>query len=730
MSSNEPVTLDNCDREPIHIPGSIQPHGALIALDRLGRIVQVSENADRLLGSSFTLGTSLKAGAFMDDGHERAEVYQAIMDALSRGRAARSLVATINGSDFDVVLHRDAEGLICEFEERESRADLTTFAQVAFGSLEELKRASSIQDLLDLAVTTVRQMTGFDRVMAYRFAHDDSGEVVSEAKSHDLDAFLGRRYPATDIPAQARRLYVLNTLRLIPDVSYRPVPLLASAGSSQPLDLSHSVLRSVSPVHVEYLTNMGVRASMSVSIVIAGRLWGMIACHHMAAKRVPYPLRMAVDVIAQVIAATIQSMTAREREASVARAAHRRAEAASAIAEGIDIAELVRRDVVALRSTLAGDAILMTLEGSVRFADGVNTDWARSVALWLEQRTESLVHCTTATQLPAWPADVPREDRFCGLLALRVDERRHGWLVALRKERVLTIRWGGKPDKVIAHGPLGPRLTPRGSFEEWRETVRDTASPWSPIQLEIASQLMETLARACAARAAEQDAIRSQLWAMLGHDLRNPLQSINMANQGIERGLDAGKLNSVIRNSTQRMNRLVSDVLDVSRLQRGQGLTFVMEHLDLALLLRDLVEETIVAHPPLSIATDLPGRLPMRGDPGRLSQLFANLLSNARHHGQGDIAVAARREDEAIIVTVRNRSEPIPEAVASTLFDPFKASSLQNARNRSGMGLGLYIAKQVAQGHAGHIAYVPGEGEVTFVVQLPAEPEQGSDDVA
>ena len=166
-----------------------------------------------------------------------------------------------------------------------------------------------------MVVQQVRQLTGFDRVMAYRFRHDDSGDVVAEACNDAIEPYLGRRYPASDIPAQARRLYLINTLRLIADVGYTPVPVLGREGDA-PLDMSHGVLRSVSPIHIEYLQNMGVHASMSVSIVVNGRLWGMLACHHMAPRQVPYSIRMAADVLAQVLASSVQTLEARGHAAA------------------------------------------------------------------------------------------------------------------------------------------------------------------------------------------------------------------------------------------------------------------------------------------------------------------------------------------------------------------------------------------------------------------------------
>lgn len=415
---------------------------------------------------------------------------------------------------------------------------------------------------------------------------------------------------------------------------------------------------------------------------------------------------------------------AKERESAFARAALARTEAASALSSGLDMADLVRRDGHVLRGSLFADALMLSIDGAPRVAESVDEEWARALSKWLAERDQNVVHVFDGRELPTWEEGVPREKRFYGVLAIRFDEPRQGWLVGLRRERVQTIRWGGKPEKVISHGPLGPRLTPRGSFDEWKEIVRGTSSPWSALQLEIASQLLESIGRAYSTRVIEQDAMRAQVWAMLGHDLRNPLQSINMASTARARGLDPERVESVIRNSTVRMNRLLSDVLDMSRLQHGQPLTFAMEDLDLSQLLRQLIDETTIAHSAISITAELPEALALRGDAGRLAQLFSNLLSNARHHGQGDVAVAAGIDGDRVVVSVSNRADPIPEAVVATLFDPFKSASMNNLRNRTGMGLGLYIAKEVATGHGGSIRYAPGDGIVSFVVELPMPAEK------
>ena len=714
-----PVTLDNCDREPIHIPGSIQPHGALLAFDRLGRLASMSANANAMLGLALTLGRAPRAAEF-GAAADVLKLIQQTVAGLGSGEAMpESREVDLNGRTFDVVVHANGALCLCEFEQRDGDNDrLSRFAQTAYRSMEKLKRQPSIDKLLEVAVAEVRAMTGFDRVMAYRFRHDDSGDVVAEARRDDLEAYVGRRYPASDIPAQARRLYVLNTLRLIGDVSYTPVPLLADAGHAEPLDLSHSVLRSVSPIHIEYLTNMGVGASMSVSIVVGGRLWGMLACHHMAPLRVPYSIRMACDVIAQLIAASVQSLSARDREAAMARAALLRTDITAQIAQGHEAVDVLAREAQALCESLDCDAVFVGIDGRVRCTGAVDEGWAAELIDWLQGQGRSLVHVDRAEALP--PAR--GAEHYCGVLGLRFDAARRGWLVALRREQVETIRWGGRPEKEVAHGPLGPRLTPRGSFDEWRETVRGTAVPWSDVALEGATLLHDSVSRVHVERVLEVDRLRSQLWAVLGHDLRDPLHTLSMASVALGQQATSTRISSVIRNSTNRMQRLLRDLQDITRIQNGLGIGVELEDTDLAALTGQLLDEQRAAYPDMTLEAVLPERLHAWVDPMRYLQVAANLLSNARHHGHGLIRVTLSEQAGCAVLCVLNPSPPIDAELVEGLFDPFKRTSLKNARNPGSMGLGLYIVDQVAKAHGGTIRYEPGEGEVAFVLRLPLQP--------
>ncbi|HKU39986.1 MAG TPA: hypothetical protein VJR89_17620, partial [Polyangiales bacterium] len=256
-----PVDLTTCDREPIHIPGAIQAFGALLVLDAQGRLQQQSANAPSLLGALPALGEPFPT--------PYREAFGPWLTALATDSDAfEPIELEIGEHCFDVVAHTSERQLVIEFEPRSTDAPaLSTFAVRAQRALERVQRQRTIESVLAVATAELWGLTGFDRVMAYRFLHDDSGHVVAERKQPQLETFLGLRYPATDIPVQARRLFALNPLRFIPDLSYQPIPIepACSVDARDPLDLSQSMLRSVSPVHVEYLQNMGVTGSMSIS---------------------------------------------------------------------------------------------------------------------------------------------------------------------------------------------------------------------------------------------------------------------------------------------------------------------------------------------------------------------------------------------------------------------------------------------------------------------------------
>jgi chemotaxis family two-component system sensor kinase Cph1 len=721
------VTLDNCDREPIHIPGLIQPHGALLAFDGAGVLTYRSANADGLLGDTLpALGEALADRHLIDyDGFH--SLLDEVRDEANDDVIPHAMQVENRRGSFDVIVHRSAQGVVCEFEDASGAVPLPAgSAFAAHRGLERLKREQTVDGLLAAAVAEVRRMIGFDRVMAYRFRPDDSGEVVAEAAHAALDPYLGRRYPASDIPAQARRLYVINTLRWIADVKATPVPVRAAAGVAAPLDMSHAVLRSVSPIHVEYLTNMGVAASLSVSIVIGGRLWGMLACHHRQPRRVAYTVRMACDVLAQVLASNLQGMLAQARVAEAEAAASMRGRVAAQVLHANDIVRALLAEAPALRAGFGAHAVVVAEAGRVETDGAFERTTAAALLQWLGERNLPVGRLVNLDSL----ADVPAALReqmgiWRGLLALPFGTEVPSWVLLLRKEQIETVLWGGKPEKTFTTGPLGPRLTPRGSFELWREIVKGRAEAWSEMQLDSAQTLLDELVRADSAHAAEIGRARGRLMAMLGHDLRDPIQSITMTATLMERRGDDTPLRHRLQNSSNRMQRLVEQVMDMSQAHSG-SLTFNMQTADLAVIAEDMVTESRTAYPDLQITLTRPPALVIEGDVDRIAQVLGNLLSNARHYGApGEpVQVELAASGGMAIVQVVNEAPRIPDEVAVGLFQPFKREVANGSSNRNGLGLGLYIAERVVAGHGGTLVYSYRPPHVIFTASFPVPPGQ------
>lgn len=718
MSEAPLVDLQSCADEPIHIPGFIQPHGFMVFFDLQGMLEGWSANIPAELAN-------MQAGQHFDRLPLPAVAAQLIEECIgcqADGECAPALAAVELGTmQYDCIVHATRGRVIAEFESRDVPANaVAMFAVKAHSSIERVRRQKSVDALLQTAVRQVREFTGFDRVMAYRFREDDSGDVVAEARREDLAPYVGQRYPASDIPAQARRMYVATTLRMIASVGYQPVPMLG-APDAAPLDMSYSVLRSVSPVHVEYLQNMGVCASMSVSIVINGRLWGLLACHHMAPKQVPYSIRMSADVLAQVMASTIQSIEARRDAEQVEQAARVRTSLVESLLIDEEPLDALAHHAEALQAATGSHAMVCVHNGKVMGFGAVEPAALDAIVTALPPDASDLV---VRDKLADWPAQVQASlGKWVGMLGLPFDPPGGGWCLLLRTEQIEQVAWAGRPEKTVAYGRLGARLTPRGSFDAWHETVLGRAQPWeAPVQSHARLMLSELL-RASNARRAQTESTRAQLLAMLGHDLRDPLHSINMAGTLLERGKGSSQptLGKRIQSSSNRMQRLIGQVLDMSRIDGGMGLGVLLEPLDLAALVDDMVEETRLAYPTIVYEYANPGTVPVRADSDRMSQVLSNLLSNARHHGQvgHPIRVALHAEGGWATLEVANDGTPIAEELAATLFNPFKRASLHNPRNRTGMGLGLYIVASIVREHQGEIAYRHEGGQVVFRVRLP-----------
>jgi light-regulated signal transduction histidine kinase (bacteriophytochrome) len=416
----------------------------------------------------------------------------------------------------------------------------------------------------------------------------------------------------------------------------------------------------------------------------------------------------------------VQLFDARANSELSARAADVRAALMESMAVEDDLLAALHEHARSLMHVLGADALVATQGGKVLVHGGVTQAVAETIVDALPANSEgSILHWH---RLEDWPErSRPLLEGWVGVLGMQFDPATKGWLLALRTEQEETVRWGGRPEKSTVVGPLGHRLTPRGSFDEWREVVRGSAEAWDAPRLQAAQRLLAEMYRAAIRRHAELDRLRTQLLAVLGHDLRDPLHTIKLAAQVMDRGSDPNPLGRRIQASSNRMQRLIGHVLDLSRIEGGIGMQLRRHAVDIAPLLQELVEDSQLSHPASVVRVDSPPSLVAEVDGDRFIQVAANLLSNARHHGAPGqlVELVARAEDGLLRFEVRNHGEPLEPTLAAELFRPFKRNATTSTANRTGMGLGLYIANEIALAHGGSLRYEYVEPTIRFIAEFP-----------
>ncbi|HEY8337291.1 MAG TPA: HWE histidine kinase domain-containing protein [Tardiphaga sp.] len=474
------VDLTNCDREPIHVPGSIQAHGCLLACDSsLGTVRRHSLNAAQMLGldSAEVNGRTLDALIGATAAHD---IGNAIAKWGNMTRAGLLLGVSVAHSPltFNIAAHRYQGVNIIEFEPVDA-ADATPPLELARLLIGRIGQCSTLDTLFATAPRLLRAALGYDRVMVYRFAEDGSGEVISEARRGDLESFLGQHFPASDIPQQARVLYLQNTLRIVADSNGERIaiePVLDQSG--EPLDLSHAHLRSVSAIHCEYLRNMGVGASMSISIVGDGRLWGLIACHHYEPRTLSMEKRVAAEMFGEFFSLQLQALVQKRKLEASERAQRYLDRLLHSVSHHANVEDLLKSSIGDFGELMPCDGVGLlfnkswTFHGSAPPASAVP-----GLMAFINSVADGRVWATSALSERLPSADDYRA-AVSGVLVVPLSQLPRDYLLFFRREVAQTVNWGGDPNKTYESGPLGDRLTPRKSFAIWRQEVERQSLPW------------------------------------------------------------------------------------------------------------------------------------------------------------------------------------------------------------------------------------------------------------
>lgn len=480
-----------CESEPIHIPGFIQPHGVLLALNATTFLIeQVSENLERLTATEARDLIGKSPAALL--GEPQFEQLALSLSEPSFETAVSDITLGSTNEPMECVCSSYRGSLLIELQPANAAQslDLLDVSLSLQAPLSRMERTSSVDELVWVVAKEIRKISGFDRVMVYRFDEDWHGQVIAESVSDRLPvAYLGMHFPASDIPVQARDLYLLNTLRLIPDTDYVPVAIVASERLPSVLDLSRSDLRSVSPIHIQYLHNIGVRATLTISIIIRGKLWGLVACHHDSPRRLNHALRSTCDFFAQMLALKLTARIEHEAISQRLNSTERIARYVADLSSTQSLSEALRGNWAGLLSIFAADALLVRDSGETAiYGASVSPEELRPAIARLGETAQGGIASTSALytihdEARSFAAEVSG--------ALYVELASNRWMVFLRREQRATMTWAGAPHQPIVTGAGGKYLSPRSSFAAWEEVTRGESIRWSAGDLEAAAILRD-----------------------------------------------------------------------------------------------------------------------------------------------------------------------------------------------------------------------------------------------
>lgn len=519
------IDLTNCDREPIHLLGRVQSFGAMMVLTSDWILINASSNLDAFakVDSAALIGELVNAMVHPEAMRRLRESLNNMGSGDHSERLFGLRLFTRNDTPYDCAMHFSGDHLIIEIEPCGKHLP-TLNLQTLRKALREICSTDDLKDFYHTATQHVAHLLGYDRVMLYQFHPDDSGEVIAETRNSNVDSFIGMRYPASDIPKQARALYLRNLTRIIVDVDDPGVEFI----HNESIDLSLSTLRTVSPLHIEYLKNMGITSSMSVSIVVEGKLWGLFACHHYQPNFVSLEQRSIAEVFAEAFSMELASRLTRLQQVdlNITKSLHLKMMATLNAEDSVF--ENLKVHLPSIQKLIPSSALVLKVDVDVAATgDPISAEDLSLLANRLNRigtddliMTDNLEHFSQFASL---------SDRFAGMLAIPISRRPRDYLIFLRREEPYEVNWAGNPEKPVELGPNGSRLTPRKSFETWMELRRGYSAPWSISDRNIATQIKNTLLEVMVRNIDERDRMTASTRAqqdILIHELNHRVRNI------------------------------------------------------------------------------------------------------------------------------------------------------------------------------------------------------------
>lgn len=715
------VNLTNCDIEPIHIPGQIQSQGFLIAIDQSNLIQFFSDNISSFIPeiSGDLLGKPLSyIENMLNSVYQQGFISQLIATGISRKGFERinPVPIMISGIAFYLIISVSRDFFILEFEPATSNFDIDV-QSVMGNSIAEILTYSDMQLLLDNSASQVQQIIEFDRVMIYRFAKDGHGEVVAESKNEDLPSWLGLHYPASDIPKQARELYKLNLTRLIADVNTETAKISKNSANPLDLDLTYSQLRAVSPIHIQYLKNMGVASSFSISLKYKNELWGLIACHNYTPRFIDFKSREYAKLIGQILSSALEFRQNEEIMHTKDLFKINLEKIIKQLLESGNIETALTAGPVTLLDILKSSGAALVHDKKIyKLGRTPNDKQLLDLMGWIPLNVKEAIYHTDAFSLDN-PDAMAYRDSASGVLISVLSRELGDYLVWFRQEQIQSVNWAGNPDKPVVINNNGLMdIAPRNSFEVWTETVSGESESWDIEEIKAAIKLKEEINYGLNHKAGTARILNERLKMAyeelesfsytISHDLKNPIASIKSYAQLLIRDqtiLERGQLMlQRIADRADQMNLMINAVLDYSRIGRT---AMQFQHVNTRELIAEIVTDLALVYNVKNLQVTVGETPDLKGDPIMLLQVFSNLIGNAVKYSQyadpSIVHIEGKIVDEEICYTISDNGLGIAEGDLSKVFELF--NRMDNVKEIEGSGVGLAIVKRIVEKHEGKI---------------------------
>ena len=731
--------LENCAKEPIHIPGYIQSHGFLLVINpQTLTILQASANVIDFL--PFTA----------------EDLYQKHLNELPiAGLREIVTLCNLHGTfdnlnpykikikknnqhvAYNLLLHLWNGSLLLEFEPAAAVDEIVESNTVLSGLISILNTNAKVSNVLDNVAAHVKLITGYDKVMIYRFAEDFHGEVIAEAlNAGDTNSYFGLHFPASDIPAQARALYVRNKVRIIPNVRSTPSLLHPLLIDNQPTNLENSVLRAVSPVHIQYLKNMGVGASFSISIIIDEKLWGLIACHSYEPKFIPFELRQTCQMIGFILSCHLQNELVETSKQYEREMVAREKSLIDNITDHWSIPlGLCNRSVNMMAIADCTGAALFYNNELYIMGNAPEKEKLIELINWLSSE-QHVDYFYQTSQLPlVYEPAKQYAGHVSGLMSICLSRYLKEYLLWFKPEKKQTVNWGGMPEKVVEYDELG-NLQPRNSFASWQQEVIYTSDSWNNTDITVVLKLKDDLAEIISYQSNEIRRLNEKLLTAnteldafgytISHDLKNPLTAIQGYSQLlIETHRDKPETHTFvigerILEKTKQINQMIDDIINYTKSTREP---VARAELNTSILLNDIIEEfdSNCVNKPVFFLRETPNLI---GNHTMTRQIFQNIISNAVKYSSGEnkipvVTIEGWKDDKQVIFSIKDNGIGFDMKDATRVFEIFKRL---HSGEYAGHGVGLSIVKRLVERLDGKI-WVESQRGIgsTFFVAFPAE---------